>query len=69
MRDNEKGRVVDIQGGKSFQNRLMSQGIYPGCEIIKLSQFMLRGPIAMKIGRTVLALGHGMAKKIIVELE
>jgi Fe2+ transport system protein FeoA len=69
MREKQKGKIVEIQAGTSLQNRLLSLGVYPGKEITKLSQFALRGPIAIKAGRTVLALGFGMAGKIIVELE
>jgi ferrous iron transport protein A len=69
MRARQKGRVVEIQGGGVLQSRLMALGIHPGREITKLSHFMLRGPVAVKIGRTVLALGHGMSSKIILELE
>ncbi|MDD5730065.1 MAG: FeoA family protein [Candidatus Omnitrophica bacterium] len=69
LRDNQKARIIEIQAGKALVNRYMSMGIYPGREVTKLSQFMLRGPVAIKVGRTVLALGYGMAHKIIVELE
>jgi ferrous iron transport protein A len=69
MREQQKGKVVEINAGTALQNRLLSLGVYPGKEITKLSHFALRGPVAIKVGRTVLALGHGMASKIIVELE
>lgn len=69
MKANQKGRVVEIAGGMGLQNRLMSMGIYKGKEITKFSHFVLRGPITVKIGRSVLALGHGMAGKIILEVE
>lgn len=69
MRTGQKGKVLEISGGIGIRNRLMSIGIYEGKEIAKLSHFALRGPVAIKVGRTVLALGHGMASKIIVEIE
>ena len=69
MREKQKGKIVEIHAGTSLQNRLLSLGVYPGKEITKLSHFALRGPVAIKVGRSVLALGHGMASKIIVELE
>lgn len=68
MKVRNKGRVTDISGGIGLQNKLMSLGIYKGREITKLSNFALRGPIAIKVGRSVLALGYGMANKIIVEI-
>jgi ferrous iron transport protein A len=69
MKKKQKGKIVEIQAGTALQNRLLSLGVYPGKEITKLSQFALRGAVAIKVGRTVLALGHGMASKIILELE
>lgn len=69
MRENQKGRVTEVLGGGGFANRMMSMGIYPGREVTKVSHFALRGPVAIKVGRSVLALGHGMAAKIMVEAE
>lgn len=69
MKTGRKAKVVEIRGGQTLQNRLMGMGIYLGKDITKLSQFVLRGPIAIKAGRTIVALGHSMAHKIIVEIE
>jgi Fe2+ transport system protein FeoA len=69
LREKQKAKVLEISGGKTLQHRMMSMGIYPGKEITKLSHFALRGPVAVKVGRAVLALGHGVAAKIIVETE
>jgi ferrous iron transport protein A len=69
MKENQKAKVQEVSGGKVLQHRMMSMGIYPGREITKLSHFALRGPVAVKVGRAVLALGHGVAAKIIVEIE
>lgn len=69
MRARQKGKVAEILGGLGAQNKFISLGIYKGREISKLSHFALRGPVMIKVGRTVLALGHSMAGKITVELE
>jgi Fe2+ transport system protein FeoA len=69
MKENRKAKVLEISGGRILQHRMMSMGIYPGGEITKLSHFALRGPVTVRIGRSVLALGHGVAAKIIVETE
>lgn len=67
MKNNQKGRVAEILSGQALQQRLLGMGIAPGREITKLSQFMLKGPLAVKVGRAVLALGYGTASKVIVE--
>lgn len=69
MKEKQRGRVSEISGGSALANRMMSMGVYPGREITKLSHFAMKGPVAIKVGRSVLALGHGMAAKILVELE
>jgi ferrous iron transport protein A len=69
MKPGQKGKVAEIRGGSSLQHRLMGIGVYLGKDITKLSQFVLRGPIAIKAGRTMVALGHSMAAKVIVEVE
>jgi len=67
MKEHKKGVVIEISGGSALRHRMMSMGIYAGREITKLNHFALRGPVTIKVGRTVLALGHGMAGKVILE--
>ncbi len=69
MKADRKGKVADILGGASLNNKLMSMGLYKGKEIAKLSHIGLRGPVVIKVGRSILALGHDMAAKIMVEIE
>lgn len=69
LKPNHKGKISEIMGGAGLQNRLMSMGLYINREITKLSYVGLRGPVVIRVGRSVLALGHSMAVKIIVETE
>jgi ferrous iron transport protein A len=66
---NRKAKVIEILGGHNLQNRLMNMGVHKGRELLKLSHIGLRGPVVIKVGRSILALGHGVATKIIVEAE
>ncbi len=68
MKIKQKGRIAQIEGGQILRDRLMSMGIYLGKEITKVGGFALRGPTSIKSGRSVIALGHGTAEKILVEL-
>ncbi|MDD5505453.1 MAG: FeoA family protein [Candidatus Omnitrophica bacterium] len=67
MKEKQKGTVLDISAGLALQNKFMSMGIYKGREITKISHIGLRGPVAIKVGRSVLVLGHGVANKIVIE--
>lgn len=69
LKENKKARISEVSGGNVLKHRLMSMGIYPGRQIIKLSHMALRGPVTIKVGRSFIALGHNMASKVLVELE
>lgn len=63
----ETVRVVEINGGHRFRERVDAIGLRVGSRIIKLSAQVLSGPVTIKIGSTKLAIGHSMAKKILVD--
>ena len=69
MKPKQKGRISEIIAGKILLSRLMSMGIYPGKEVTKISNFIFKGPIAIRVSRSVVALGYGTASKILVEVE
>jgi Fe2+ transport system protein FeoA len=69
IKANERAKVLEILGGSNLESKLLSMGVYKGKQVIKLSHIGLRGPVVIKSGRTILALGHGVAEKIIVERE
>ncbi len=68
MKAKEIGTIVEIEGGSIFEKRLAAMGITIGKHVTKLSAFVMRGPVAIKVGRTVVALGYGMASKVWVNL-
>ena len=65
----QKSKIIEILGGANLQRKLMNMGVYKGKELTKLSHIGLRGPVVIKTGRTILAVGHSVATKIIVEVE
>jgi Fe2+ transport system protein FeoA len=69
IKANRRGKVADILGGTNIRERLMHMGVHEGREIVKLSHIGLRGPVVIKAGRTIMALGHGVAAKVILEQE
>ena len=66
---NHKYRITEILGGGNLQNKLMNMGMYKGRELTKLSHIGLRGPVVIKTGRSILALGHDIATKVMVEAQ
>jgi|DewCreStandDraft_4_1066084.scaffolds.fasta_scaffold428126_2 ferrous iron transport protein A len=61
------GKVIEIRGGNGLRNKLDGLGIRQGCIVKKISPTGFPGPIIIKIGNTQVAIGKGMAEKIIIE--
>ena len=69
MQIGQSGVVIQIQGGHGLVNRLNSLGIRPGKRITKVSSMLMRGPVTIQVDRAQVAIGFGMASRIIVELD
>jgi len=67
IKKGESVNVVEINGGQKFRDKVDAMGLRVGSRIIKISAQVLSGPITIQIGNTKLAIGHGMAKKILVD--
>ncbi len=67
MRQGERGKIVDIQGGWGLLRKMETLGIKQGTEIVKVSSQLMRGPITIRVGNTQVAIGFGMARRIMVE--
>jgi len=66
MKQGEEGVVVSIQGGYGLFSKLESLGIRIGTRIKKVSSHFMKGPVIIQAGNTQVALGFGMAGKIMV---
>jgi len=69
MRAGQSGIVARIQGGFGLVDRLNALGIMPGKRITKISSMIARGPVTIEVDRAQVAIGFGMANRIIVELD
>ncbi len=60
-----RARVVALEGGYGSMRRLMEMGLTPGAlvEVVRNGP----GPIILRVRGTMIALGRGLASKIIVE--
>lgn len=65
----QSGIVAHIEGGYGLVNRLNGLGIRPGKRINKVSSMLMRGPVTIQIDSIQVAIGFGMAKRIIVRLD
>ncbi len=69
METGQSGIVVQIQDGRGLINRLSALGIRPGQRVTNVSSMFMRGPVTIQVGNAQVAIGFGMAKRIIVELD
>lgn len=66
MADGEVGVVFRLAGGRGMAARLQAMGVRPGKKVRKISRQPLGGPVAVEIDNFCIAIGHGMARRIIV---
>jgi len=69
MRSGQTGTVVEILGGHGLVRRLDALGIRPGRKVTKISSALFHGPVVLKVDSTHIAVGFGMAKRIVVEVD
>jgi len=69
MKTGQTGTVVGVLGGPGFIRRLDALGIRPGKKVTKLSSTLFRGPVILRVDNAQVAVGFGMARKIIVEVD
>jgi ferrous iron transport protein A len=68
MEAGQIGIVTEILGGQGFTRRLQVLGIRPSKKITKVSSMFMRGPATIQVDGTQVAIGFGMANKILVSL-
>jgi len=66
LSEGETGKVVKLNGGKTFQEKMISMGITQGDTVEVLSGTPGHALLVL-IGNTRLALGFGLAHKIEIE--
>lgn len=60
----EMARITAIQGGRGLRQKLLLRGLFEGKVVRVVSNY---GPVTVEADRSVVAIGRGMAQKIVVE--
>lgn len=63
-----EGVVVEIRGGSGIIDRLDALNLRAGKRVKKISAMVMRGPVTIDIEGKHIAMGRGMAGKVIVEI-
>ena len=77
MEAGQTGTVVEVLGGPGFgrrrgpgfARRLEALGIRPGKKVTKISSMFFRGPVTLRVDNAQVAIGFGMANRILVEVD
>ena len=69
MEAGQTGIIYDIQGGHGIKTKLEAMGMRPGVKIIKVSGQIMQGPVIARVGKTQVAIGFGMARKVIIRID
>ncbi|MCK4539045.1 MAG: ferrous iron transport protein A [Candidatus Krumholzibacteria bacterium] len=65
----EKAIIVEVHGGRGVHHKLQLLGIRPGAIVRKIGSAIRPGAIVVQIGGSQTAVGYGVARKIIVEIQ
>ncbi|MGD8524122.1 MAG: FeoA family protein [Desulfobacterales bacterium] len=65
----QEAEIATISGGWVMRARLKELGIIEGQKIQKISHVGLRGPVIVLVNRAQVAIGAGMASRILVKVK
>ena len=63
----EAGTIVDIGAGHGLNRRLQQMGLHVGDVVTVSSQAILKGPLLVTVHGMQIALGRGVARRIVVD--
>jgi ferrous iron transport protein A len=69
MSAGQTGTIIRILGGRGLNRRLEALGIRPGKKVTKISTMLFHGPVTIRTDHTEVAVGFGMAQKILIEID
>jgi DtxR family Mn-dependent transcriptional regulator len=69
LKTRQKGIIASIKACGNAKRRLADMGLTPGTEIIVTKSAPFRGPIQISVRGSKLAIGRGIAMKILVKVK
>ncbi len=69
LKKGQSGTIAELPGGPRAKQKLSEMGIRSGMDISVAQVVPLKGPVIIKVGQTQIAIGHGMANRIKINLE
>lgn len=69
MKNGQSGTIKEINGRTGMVSKLAALGVREGVRITKKSGLFMKGPVVISVGNTEVAVGYGMASRIMVEVD
>ena len=69
IKSGQEGEVIQIIGGAGVARKLDALGVRSGKKLRRISSASARGPIVFEIDKTQIAVGQGIAQKILVKIK
>lgn len=67
MKPGQKAKVVEVKGGWGIRQQLSELGIFPDQIITIANASLWKGPVLVQVHSNEVALGRGVARKVVVE--
>lgn len=64
----QKVKVIEVKGGWGMRQKLCELGIFPDQIVTLASASLWKGPVLVQTNSNEVALGRGVARKVIVEV-
>ena len=68
LRNGRTAKIVGLEGGKGFRRKLRTIGIREGKMVKLVTTHPIGGPIVIDVEGEQVAIGRGMAKRIMIEV-
>lgn len=69
LQPEQKARILRLEGGYGFQRNLRLRGIREGKIVEVITRQPIGGPVVICVDEREIAIGRGMASRVIVEVE
>jgi len=69
VREGEVVRIAGLTGGMGVRRKMIDLGLAPGVIVNVVRNSFYGGPLILEYGGTKLAIGRGLAGKILAEVE
>ena len=67
-KEDELVKIIKINAGNRATSKLIAMGLNIGDAILVTKRAPFHGPVLVEYNNTTIAIGHGLAKKIIVKI-